>query len=152
MSLQVTLTFANESELLAYFAGRGAQPEPAPERAQPKAEAAPAPKAKPASASTKSSPASATTQPAAAPAAEATEGNAAAASSAPEAPAASTASSSAAVDYPTLQKAVFALANSKGRDSVIGLMKDTFGVGSAKELKPEQWADALAAVNAALEG
>ena len=56
-----------------------------------------------------------------------------------------------AVDYPTLQKAVFALANAKGRDAVIGLMKDTFGVGSAKELKPEQWADALAAVNAALE-
>lgn len=56
------------------------------------------------------------------------------------------------VDYPTLQKAVFALANAKGRDAVVELIKAEFGVGSAKELKPGQWADALAKVNAALEG
>lgn len=131
MSVQVTLSFTNTEEMLAYFTGRGvaaaavkveqAKPETVKkEAATPKAEK---PKAEP-----KPEAAAAAT-----PAAE------------PEA----TTSSASSVDYPTLQKAVFALANAKGRDAVVNLLKDQFSVGSAKELKPEQYADALAAVSAA---
>lgn len=135
MSIQVTLTFASEDELVAYFArdkaGKPAQaPAPAPGPATAKADAAPK---KTAAAKT--------------PAAQSAETPAPASTAATSDPETET----PAVDYPTLQKAVFALANAKGRDAVIGLMKDTFNVGSAKELKPEQWAPALAAVNAALE-
>lgn len=72
--------------------------------------------------------------------------------SAPEAPAAQTASSSEAspsVDYPVLQKAVFALAG-KSRDAAAAVAAG-FGVKTFKELPADQWADALAAVNAKLE-
>lgn len=71
--------------------------------------------------------------------------------STPEAPAASTASSSEAspsVDYPVLQKAVFALAG-KSRDAAAAVAAG-FGVKTFKELPADQWADALAAVNAKL--
>lgn len=137
MSIQVTLTFANEDELIKYFARDKTGTIAAPVTAKPetvKKETA-APKAEKAKAET--------------PAPTSTPADTATAS-----PAASSASSSegaSSVDYPTLQKAVFALANAKGRDAVVTLLKDQFKVNSAKELAAEQYADALAAVTAATE-
>lgn len=61
----------------------------------------------------------------------------------PAAPAAAT-----AVDYPTLQKAVFALAG-KSREAAAAVAAD-LGVKTFKELTEDKWAEALAAVNAAL--
>lgn len=138
MSIQVTLTFASEDELIKYFARdkvgalaaavvSAPKPQINKEPSTPKAEK---PKAE-------------TPTPTPTPAATETAS-----------PAASSASSSEAassVDYPTLQKAVFALANAKGRDAVVTLLKDKFSVNSAKELAAEQYADALAAVTAATE-
>lgn len=79
----------------------------------------------------------------------ASEGNAAAAST--PAPAAETstspASSSASspsVDYPTLQKAVFALAG-KSREAAAAVAA-SFGVKTFKELDASKWGDALGAV------
>lgn len=70
----------------------------------------------------------------------------------PEAPApvATTSSPkpSASVDYPTLQKAVFALAG-KSRDAAAAVAK-SFDVKTFKELPEAKWSDALVAVNAAL--
>jgi hypothetical protein len=77
----------------------------------------------------------------------ASEGNAAAGPSAQEATAAQTASSgeaSKSVDYPTLQKAVFALAG-KSREAAAAVA-GSFGVKTFKELPEAKWADALAAV------
>lgn len=54
--------------------------------------------------------------------------------------------SAPSVDYPTLQKAVFALAG-KNREAA-GAMAATFGVKTFKELDSSRWAEALAAVNA----
>lgn len=81
----------------------------------------------------------------------ASEGNAAAGSSAQEAPAAQTASSSEAspsVEYPVLQKAVFALAG-KSREAAAALAA-SMGVKTFKELPEAKWAEALAAVTAKL--
>lgn len=78
----------------------------------------------------------------------ASEGNAAAGSSAQEAPAASTASSSEPVEYPVLQKAVFALAG-KSREAAAAVAAG-FKVKTFKELPADKWAEALAAVNAKL--
>jgi hypothetical protein len=78
----------------------------------------------------------------------ASEGNAAAGSSAQEAPAASTASSSEPVEYPVLQKAVFALAG-KSREAAAAVAA-SMGVKTFKELPADKWGDALAAVNAKL--
>ncbi len=55
-----------------------------------------------------------------------------------------------AVDYPTVQKAVLNLANSKGRDAALEVLAG-FNVKSGKELKPEQYEAVLAALNVALE-
>jgi hypothetical protein len=49
-----------------------------------------------------------------------------------------------AVDYPTLQKAVFALAG-KSREAAAGIAAH-FGVKTFKELPQDKWADALEAV------
>jgi len=81
----------------------------------------------------------------------AAEGNAAAGPSTQEAPAAQTASSgeaSKSVDYPTLQKAVFALAG-KSREAAAAVAA-SMGVKTFKELAQDKWADALVAVNAKL--
>lgn len=130
---------------------------PAAEVVPPKATAAPkaaqaatspATATKPA-ASEKKTPASDTSPTASsAAAAGASEGNAAAVSSAPEAPAVSTASSSEPVEYPVLQKAVFALAG-KNREAAASVAA-SFGVKTFKELDAAKWADALVAVNAKL--
>jgi len=57
-------------------------------------------------------------------------------------------SAPAAIEYPVLQKAVFALA-AKSREAATALVA-TFGVKTFKELPAEKWAEALAAVNAKL--
>lgn len=105
-----------------------------------------------ADASAEKTPASATSPTASSAAASgASEGNAAAGSSTQEAPAASTASSSepaGSVDYPTLQKAVFALAG-KSREAAAAVAA-SLGVKTFKELPADKWADALAAVNGKL--
>lgn len=49
------------------------------------------------------------------------------------------------VDYPTLQKAVFALAG-KSRDAAAAVA-GSFGVKTFKELPEDKWGDALAAVS-----
>lgn len=139
-------------ELIAVFAQPGAAPAATTkvvDSPKPAAGAAsPATATKPA-ASEKKTPASDTSPTASSAAASgASEGNAAAGSSTQEAPAASTASSSEPVEYPVLQKAVFALAG-KSREAAAAVAA-SFGVKTFKELPAEQWADALAAVNAKL--
>jgi len=54
--------------------------------------------------------------------------------------------SAPAVDYPTLQKAVFALAG-KSREAAAEVAK-SFGVPTFKNLEEARWGEALAAVNA----
>jgi hypothetical protein len=61
----------------------------------------------------------------------------------------SSAKPSESVDYPTLQKAVFALAG-KSREAA-GAVAAALGVKTFKELDSSKWAEALAAVNVALE-
>lgn len=53
-----------------------------------------------------------------------------------------------AIEYPVLQKAVFALAG-KSRDEATKLVA-AFGVKTFKELPADKWSEALAAVNAKL--
>ena len=67
-----------------------------------------------------------------------------------EAPASTASSSEPApsVDYPTLQKAVFALAG-KSREAAAAVAA-SMGVKTFKELGQDKWAEALVAVNAAL--
>lgn len=127
---------------------------PAAEVASPKATAAPKAAqaatspatATKAAASEKKTPASDTSPTASSAAASgASEGNAAAGSSTQEAPAASTASSSEPVEYPVLQKAVFALAG-KSREAAAAVAA-SMGVKTFKELPADKWAEALVAVN-----
>ena len=138
MSVKVTLEFATIQEAAAYLAGAtGAAPAAA--KATPVAEAkvekeAPAPKAEKAKAEKPKT--ESKTEPAATSTPAPTEET-------KEQPASS-------VDYTSVQKAVFALANAKGRDAALAVI-GTFGKASAKELAPEQYADALAALTAALE-
>ena len=143
--IQVTLNFPDQVALVAFFtANTGAVS--APEKAavadikpgKPKPAATPA-------ATVAAQPASA------APAAESPSDPKPA--PAVVIPAASTASSekpAASVDYPTLQKAVFALAG-KSREKAAEVAA-SFGVKTFKDLDQSKWADALAAVNVALAG
>lgn len=126
-------------------------PEPEAELERPNIEA-PKPAAAPAAASGK-----ATAKAGAAPGKTAAE-KTPTAESAGAAPPASTAAASSpasaaeppapAVDYPTLQKAVFALAG-KSREAAAAVAA-SFGVKTFKDLPADKWADALAAVNAKL--
>lgn len=158
MSIQVTLNFTSEADLLAFFANKKAvvhQPGlplesgeflPAAEvnKATKVAAPKPAPTPTPAPAPTASAPASATEAasdpkpPAAAPAAEAQPSAASTAAPAD--------SQTGTVDYPTLQKAVFTLAG-KSREAAAAVAA-SFGVKTFKELDASKWGDALAAVNA----
>lgn len=61
-------------------------------------------------------------------------------------PVADAAPASTAVDYPTLQKAVFTLAG-KSREAAAAVAA-SFGVKTFKELPEAKWADALSAVQA----
>lgn len=53
------------------------------------------------------------------------------------------------VTYDQVREAVLKLSATKGRDAAIGVL-DTFGVGNAKELTEDQWAEAVAALTEAL--
>lgn len=138
MSVKVTLEFATIQEAAAYLAGAtGAAP--AAVNATPVAEVkvvkeAPAPKAEKAKAEKPKTESK-------------TE---AAATSTPAATEETKESPASSVDYTSVQKAVFALANAKGRDAALAVI-GTFGKASAKELAPEQYEAALAALTAALE-
>lgn len=138
--IKVTLEFSTLSDMLGFFgqakAPLAAQIQPAPGLALesgefvPAAElnktaAKPSPKATPAPA-----PAAQVEPPASSPA-----------------PAPSPAAG-ATLDYPTLQKAVFALAG-KSREAATQVFA-ALGVKNAKELPETRWPEALAAVNAKL--
>lgn len=133
--IQVTLNFPDQAALVQFFTSVSA---PAPVAVKPgialeSGEFIPAQEIKapkPAKAEKAPAPAAAPTAPAPTPA-----------------PAAF---SSAAVDYPTLQKAVFALAG-KSRESAAAVAA-SMGVKTFKELPEARWAEALAAVNNALAG
>lgn len=65
-----------------------------------------------------------------------------------ESPTTPPAAAPSAVEYPVLQKAVFALAG-KSREAAAAVAA-SFGVKTFKELDASRWAEALAAVNAKL--
>lgn len=89
----------------------------------------------------------ASTQPTAEAAAETAAPEKTAAESSPTAaPAEAAQPASTAVDYPTLQKAVFALAG-KSRDAAAAVAA-SFGVKTFKELDSSKWGEALTAVQA----
>jgi hypothetical protein len=117
--IQVTLSFPDKAAMLAYFADTGTTPAPVEKVEAPK----PVKAAKPA--------ATEATPPAVA-----------------SAPATSSEKPSDSVDYPTLQKAVFALAG-KSREAA-GTVAASLGVKTFKELAEDKWGEALAAVNAKL--
>lgn len=147
----VQITLNNPTELAKVLAALGfnAQPQAElpltlvdPTPAEPKAEAK-KPKATPAPQPAAPAPSQ--------PTAEAAVADAPAKSTAAPAPQPSTAPAAAAssaseVDYPTLQKAVFALAG-KSREAAAAVAA-SFGVKTFKELDASKWGDALAAVNA----
>ena len=140
--IQVTLNFPDQAALVAFFtANTGAVS--APEKAAV-ADIKPG-KSKPAA-----TPAAPVAAPAASPepAVESPSDPKPAPAATPAAPAASSTKPADSVDYPTLQKAVFALAG-KSRDSAAAVAA-SFGVKTFKELDQSKWADALAAVNTAL--
>lgn len=131
--IQVTLSFPDQAALVQFFTSVSA---PAPVKVE-----APKPAPTPAAPATVTKTAKVT-----APAAPAVESPS---DPKPE-PEATTSSAkpSASVDYPTLQKAVFALAG-KSRDKAAAVAA-TLGVKTFKELPESKWAEALAAVNEAL--
>ena len=129
--IEIKLSFTSIDEAIAYLARNktDAGPLPVIETAKPKAEA-PKPKAE----KTASPPAAAvSSQP---------ETAAASPASSPEASASAPAAD--AVHYPTLQKAVFALAG-KSREAA-GAVAASLGVKTFKELPDTRWGEALAAV------
>lgn len=131
--IQVTLSFPDQAALVQFFTSVSA---PAPVKVE-----APKPAPTPAAPATVTKAAKVTAP--AAPAAESPS------DPKPE-PEATTSSAkpSASVDYPTLQKAVFALAG-KSRDKAAAVAA-TLGVKTFKELPESKWAEALAAVNESL--
>lgn len=129
--IQVTLNFPDQAAMLAYFAA------PATPAAPAKVEAPKSVKAeKPAA-----------TQPVIEKPAPTTTATESPSDPKPEA-STSSAKPSDSVDYPTLQKAVFALAG-KSRESAAAVAA-SMGVKTFKELPESKWAEALAAVNVAL--
>lgn len=136
--IKVTLEFANQQELLAFFSAPTAEKAVKVEPPKSAKATAPTPSA------SKPDPAN-TTAPAAGP----SDPKPAAVATAPETTAAPAASSG--VDYATLQKAVFALAN-KSREAA-GEVAKSLGVANFKgfeQASPEERATALAAVTAKL--
>ncbi len=131
--IQVTLNVPDQAALVQFFTSVSA---PAPVKVE-----APKPVPTPAAPATVTKTAKAT-----APVAPATESPS---DPKPE-PEATTSSAkpSASVDYPTLQKAVFALAG-KSRESAAAVAA-SMGVKTFKELPEARWAEAQAAVNEAL--
>jgi len=127
--IKVTLEFANQSELLAFFA-TGSSPDVVVVK---KSETVEAPKVKTAVDAPKTKAvAVAPTAPAPTPAPAAS----------------STAADEPTVDYATLQKAVFALVG-LSREAAAAVAS-SFGVATFKELTQGQWGKALTAVNVKL--
>jgi len=67
------------------------------------------------------------------------------------APAPAPAEAAAAPTYEDVKKLVLLLSSEKGREPTVALL-GTFGVAKAPDLKPEQYADAIAAFTKALAG
>lgn len=155
--IQVTLSFANAAEMVAYFQGTSLLPVPqGPETKKPASAASGQRTAKATAApeSTASAPApTAQSAETAAPASTAaTAPQETAADPKPvgtpqtASPTASAASSTQPVEYPVLQKAVFTLAG-KSREAAAAVAA-SMGVKTFKELDAARWGEALAAVNA----
>lgn len=119
MSIKVTLEFASQAELLAFFTKDAAKPDvKAPEKAAPK------PEAKPAAVVTAPAPTAAPT-------------------------ASSDAPSAAEVTPEQLTKVIVAAVARTNRDAVLGLLSDQFGVKAGKEITdPATRAKAVAAIGA----
>jgi hypothetical protein len=150
MSIQVTLTFANEAELLAYFAKDKAAP--AKETAAPKASKPSATGDTTSKPEKSSSPASHTTQPAAASAAEQSEGNvttAATSTASPTASPASSETSTPAPDFETVKKAFLALSTKEGGRARCEAVLKPFSLNKLSEAKADQYGDILIAINKA---
>jgi hypothetical protein len=136
--IQVTLSFPDQQALVNFFAGQQAGTNRRASDVVEKVEAK-----KPQSSKAAATPTATVTAPAKVePAVESPS------DPKPVEPTGSSTKPSASVDYPTLQKAVFALAG-KSRESA-GAVAASFGVKTFKELPEAKWADALVAVNAAL--
>jgi len=149
MSVQVTLTFATVDDMLAHFAGKTVSHI----KQTTEVAAAPVEKSKKStSAATQASPAP--SQPTAevetaVPEKTAAESNQPVESAAP-APQASTAATDApAPTYKDAAAAVTALSK-KNRDSAIAVLK-SFGAQKLPDVKPEMFADVIAACQAAME-
>jgi hypothetical protein len=127
--IQVTLNFPDQAALLAFFTSPALPGDvgEAPKAAKEKAKAVAVPVA---------SVSAPSTAPKSEPAQE------------PVATTSSVKPSESAVGYPTLQKAVFALAG-KSRDAAAAVAK-SFDVKTFRELPEAKWGEALVAVNAAL--
>lgn len=136
--IQVTLNFPDQAAMLAFFA------KPVPLAPLPIIEQVETKKSSKAAATPTATATATPTPTVTAPVAPA------AVSPSDPKPEASTSSSkpSDSVDYPTLQKAVFALAG-KSRESAAAVAA-SLGVKTFKELPEAKWAEALAAVNVAL--
>ena len=129
--IQVTLSFPDQAALVQFFTSTST---PAPVKVE--APKPPKPAATPAAAETKAAKPAPVVESPSDPKPE------------PVATTSSPKPSASVVDYPTLQKAVFALAG-KSRESAAAVAA-SMGVKTFKELDQAKWADALAAVNAAL--
>jgi phage tail tape-measure protein len=129
MSIKITLEFATAAEAAAALLKFNGTAPAVAQQVEAKREAVKAAQPKPAKAPKEEKPEPVAEQPAPAPEPE---------------------QAAPAVDYPTVQKAVLNLANSKGRDAALGVLAG-FNVKSGKELKPEQYEAVLAALNVALE-
>lgn len=122
--IEIKLSFTSIDEAIAYLARNKTDAGPLPVIEAPKPEAEKT--ASPPAAAVSSQPETAAASPASSPEASAS------------APAAD------AVDYPTLQKAVFALAG-KSREAA-GAVAASLGVKTFKELPDTRWGEALSAV------
>jgi len=147
--IEVKLSFASQAELLAFFAG--AKPLVSADEKAAVAAISVDKAVKPG----KPQPAAPVTTPTATEAPAATTETVAESPSSPKAtgPTTSTSSSpapdaSAAVEYPVLKKAVFALA-SKSNPAAKALV-EKYGVRTFQDLDPARWGEALADVNAEL--
>lgn len=142
----MTLTIHDRAQLDAVLAALGVVAPKRADLAVVKTEAAPpattakTERAKPKQAANEPAPVAPAQSPEPAPAA-------AAPASAPAAPAAP-APTAPAVPYEEVKAAVFSLAGNKGRDAVTAVLSK-FGLASAKDAKPEQYPEILAAVKAA---
>lgn len=155
--IQVTLSFSNAAEMVAYFQGTSLLPvAQEPETKKPASAASGQRTAKATAA-----PVSTASEPAPSAASAETAAPASTAATAPQetaadpkpvntqptaSPTASAASSTAPVEYPVLQKAVFTLAG-KSREAAAAVAA-SMGVKTFKELDQSKWGEALAAVNA----